>query len=92
MSESRVRENRMHGSMRRREATNASRARTRRAAAEASRRPYGPLVRAPTRHTLASPRRKRSSERGRSALSSLVHGGGQQFLIARSGARDILTH
>jgi hypothetical protein len=40
MSESRVRENRMHGSMRRREATNASRASTRRAAAEASRRPY----------------------------------------------------
>jgi hypothetical protein len=40
MSESRVRENRTHGSMRRREATNASRARTRRAAAEASRRPY----------------------------------------------------
>jgi hypothetical protein len=30
----------MHGSMRRREATNASRASTRRAAAEASRRPY----------------------------------------------------
>jgi hypothetical protein len=40
MSESRVRENRMHGSMRRREATTASRASTRRAAAEASRRPY----------------------------------------------------
>jgi hypothetical protein len=40
MSVSRVRENRMHGSMRRREATNASRASTRRAAADASRRPY----------------------------------------------------
>jgi transposase InsO family protein len=40
MSVSRVRENRMHGSMRRREATPASRASTRRAAAEASRRPY----------------------------------------------------
>jgi hypothetical protein len=40
MSVSRVRENRMHGSMRRREATTASRASTRRAAAEASRRPY----------------------------------------------------
>ncbi len=36
----RVRENRMHGSMRRREAPPASRASTRRAAAEASRRPY----------------------------------------------------
>ena len=34
----------MHGSMRRREATTASRASTRRAAAEASRRPYGPAV------------------------------------------------
>ena len=33
-------DNRMHGSMRRREATPASRASTRRAAAEASRRPY----------------------------------------------------
>jgi hypothetical protein len=44
MSESRVRENRMHGSMRRREATNASRASTRRAAAEASRRPYDAAV------------------------------------------------
>ncbi len=40
MSVSRVRENRMHGSMRRREATKTSRASTRRAAAEASRRPY----------------------------------------------------
>jgi len=40
MSVSRVRENRMHGSMRRREATTASRASTRRAAMEASRRPY----------------------------------------------------
>jgi transposase InsO family protein len=40
MSVSRVRENRMHGSMRRREATPASRASTCRAAAEASRRPY----------------------------------------------------
>jgi transposase InsO family protein len=40
MSVSRVRENRMHGSMRRREATTASRANTRRAAMEASRRPY----------------------------------------------------
>jgi putative transposase len=40
MSVSRVRENRMHGSMRRREATTASRASTRRAAVEASRRPY----------------------------------------------------
>ena len=40
MSESRVRENRMHGSMRRREATTASRASTRRAAEGASRRPY----------------------------------------------------
>src|ERR1700757_3724400 len=40
MSESRVRENRTHGSMRRREATTASRASTRRAAAEAPRRPY----------------------------------------------------
>jgi hypothetical protein len=40
MSESRVRENRTHGSMRRREATTASRASTRRAAEEASRRPY----------------------------------------------------
>src|ERR1039458_7586398 len=40
MSVSRVRENRMHGSMRRREATTASRASTGRAAAEASRRPY----------------------------------------------------
>jgi putative transposase len=40
MSVSRVRENRMHGSMRRREAITASRASTRRAAAEASRRPY----------------------------------------------------
>ena len=42
MSESRVRENRTHGSMRRREATTASRASTRRAAEEASRRPYKP--------------------------------------------------
>jgi putative transposase len=40
MSVSRVRENRMHGSMRRREAITVSRASTRRAAAEASRRPY----------------------------------------------------
>jgi hypothetical protein len=40
MSVSRVRENRMHGSMRRREATTTSRASTRRAAADASRRPY----------------------------------------------------
>jgi hypothetical protein len=45
MSESRVRENRMHGSMRRREATNTSRASTCRAVAEASRRPYMPLGR-----------------------------------------------
>jgi hypothetical protein len=45
MSESRVRENRMHGSMRRREATTASRASTRRAAAEASRRPYNDHMR-----------------------------------------------
>jgi hypothetical protein len=45
MSESRVRENRTHGSMRRREATNASRASTRRTAAEASRRPYAAAVR-----------------------------------------------
>ena len=43
MSVSRVRENRMHGSMRRREATPDSRASTRRAAEEASRRPYSPL-------------------------------------------------
>ncbi len=41
MSVSRVRENRMHGSMRRAEATPDSRASTRRAAEEASRRPYG---------------------------------------------------
>ena len=48
MSESRVRENRMHGSMRRREATTASRASTRRAAEEASRRPYNdPYVKLP---------------------------------------------
>jgi hypothetical protein len=40
MSESCVRENRMHSSMRRREAATASRASTRRAAEEASRRPY----------------------------------------------------
>jgi hypothetical protein len=44
MSESRVRENRTHGSMRRREATTASRASTCRAAAQASRRPYSPVV------------------------------------------------
>ena len=44
MSESRVRENRTHGSMRRREATNPSRASTRRAAAETSRRPYDAAV------------------------------------------------
>ena len=40
MSVSRVRENRMHGSMRRREASPASRASTRRTALAASRRPY----------------------------------------------------
>jgi hypothetical protein len=40
MSESRVRENRMHGSMRRREATSTSRASTRRTEEHASRRPY----------------------------------------------------
>jgi len=40
MSESRVRENRMHGSRRRREAISASRASTRRAAGQTSRRPY----------------------------------------------------
>ena len=39
MSESRVRENRTHGSMRRREVTPVSR--QARATAEASRRPYG---------------------------------------------------
>src|SRR5215218_798775 len=42
MSESRVRENRTHGSMRRREAPHASR--QRRAALAASRRPYGAAV------------------------------------------------
>ena len=40
MSVSRVRENRLHGSMRRREATPDSRANTCRAAGDASRRPY----------------------------------------------------
>src|ERR1039457_1791188 len=48
MSETRGRENRTHGSMRRREATTASRASTRRAAEEASRRPYNaPYVKLP---------------------------------------------
>ena len=45
MSESRVRENRMHGSMRRREAITASRASACRAVLVASRRPYRPARR-----------------------------------------------
>jgi hypothetical protein len=45
----------MHGSMRRREATNASRASTRRAAAEASRRPYPASAPLRRERTAASP-------------------------------------
>ncbi len=60
MSVSRVRENRMHGSMRRREATPDSRASTCRAAEEASRRPYTVLRAVRISHVLGG---KRDSSR-----------------------------
>jgi len=64
MSGSRVRENRMHGSMRRREATPASR--PARAAPEASRRPYPALL--GDDHARVLLRAKRGTTRGLSNL------------------------
>jgi hypothetical protein len=81
MSVSRVRENRMHGSMRRREATKTSRASTRRAAAEASRRPY------------RTSRLRRWTPEARAGCcipvrSSSLLSGGRGSLVRQQGARS----